>query len=710
MKKYHKIHTLQHDQTDCGVACLKSVLRFHGADASLEKLRELSGTSIQGTTLRGLQEAAGKKGLEAEGFEVDNLAEFKAEATFPCILHITLDHLEHYVVCYKADTSGYLIGDPAKGVELWSEEQLLGVWRTRAMLNLKPTEALELTTAEKKRQVVWFLGLVREDIPLLASSSAMGVVIAALGLTSAYFTQKLIDDFLPNQQITKILAGLALLLVLLIVRSAINYVRTLLLLRQSRDFNNRTAGHFYDTLLLLPKAFFDTRKTGDLITRMNDTRRIQGTILLLTNIAVIDLLVIVVSLGVIFSYSPIPGLICLAALPLFAGLAYRFTSPVALQQKEMMAAYGLTESNYIDTIKGISVIKSNGKEKMFSETTRGIYTFFQEKVYELGQMGNRYSTMGDLINTMILLSLIGACSLLVIQNKMKTGELMAVISIAGGFMASAARLANTNIQVQEAKVAFDRMFEFTDTKTEGLPSTEVHEPATIESITLAGISFRFPGRSQLLRNVSLTLRKGHITMLSGEVGRGKSVILNIIQRFYLPETGEITVNEKYNALEVPIADWRRKISVVEQEVKIFNSLLIHNISLGENLEGVPEFCRQWGFEAFFNELPQGLLTKVGEDGLKLSGGQKQLVALARALYKNSEVLLLDEPTASMDGKTTTFVMNLLAKIKKDKLILMVAHREDTIRAIADDIHILYEGETLRAEDSTNEIPLATHPI
>ncbi len=531
-----------------------------------------------------------------------------------------------------------------------------------------------------------------------------------MGLTSAYFTQKLIDDFLPNQQITKILAGLVLLLFLLVVRSAINYVRTLLLLRQSRDFNNRTAGRFYDTLLLLPKTFFDTRKTGDLITRMNDTRRIQGTILLLTNTAVIDLLIILVSLGVVFSYSPVPGLICLAALPLFAGLAYHFTSPVAIQQKEMMGAYGLTESNYIDSISGISVIKSNGKENMFSEITRGIYSFFQEKVYQLGQTGNRYGMLGDLINTVVLLSLIGACSLLVIQNKMKTGELMAVVSIAGGFVASAARLTNTNIQVQEAKVAFDRMFEFTDSRTEDLISPNEQGFPTVESITLSGISFRFPGRSQLLRNVSLTLRKGHITVLSGEVGRGKSVILNIIQRFYLPETGEITVNEKYNALEILLADWRRKISVVEQEVKIFNGLLIHNISMGDNLEGIPEFCRNWGFEAFFNELPQGLLTKVGEDGLKLSGGQKQLVALARALYKNSEVLLLDEPTASMDRKTSAFVIDLLGKIKNDRLILMISHREDMTRAIDDEVYTLHEGETFKNESFSGEMVPAVHPI
>lgn len=455
MKKYHKIHTLQHDQTDCGVACLKSVLRYHGGDASLEKLRELSGTNTQGTTLLGLQQAAHQKGLEAEAFEVDNLEEFKTDAEFPCIFHVLIDgRLQHYIVCYKADDNGYLIGDPAKGVELWTEQQLLGVWQSRIMLNLKATPALEPQKVERKRRVQWFLGLIKDDVPILSSSAAMGIVIAALGLTSAYFTQKLIDDFLPNQQTAKILAGLGLLLILLLVRSGINYVRTVLLLRQSRDFNNRTAGRFYDTLLYLPKPFFDNRKTGDLITRMNDTRRIQGTILMLTNTAMIDLLVIVVSLGFVFSYSWLLGVIGLLSVPLYSLLVMRFTRPIISGQKEVMGAYGLTESNYIDTITGVGIIKAYSKESVFSALTRTTYTAFQNEAFSLGMLGNRYGTLAEVFSTLLLLSILGVSSYMVIDGKIKTGEMMTVVTIAGGVIASIARLANTNIQVQEAVGGF----------------------------------------------------------------------------------------------------------------------------------------------------------------------------------------------------------------------------------------------------------------
>jgi ABC-type bacteriocin/lantibiotic exporter with double-glycine peptidase domain len=682
MKKIQKSHTLQHDQTDCGVACLKSILRFYGSDASLEKLRELSGTNTQGTTLLGLQQAAHEKGLEAEAFEVDNLEEFKTDADFPCIFHVLMDgRLQHYVVCYKADDSGYLIGDPAKGVELWTEQQLLEVWQSRIMLNLKVTPKLELQKAERKRRINWFLNLVKEDVPLLGSSAAMGIVIAALGLTTAYFTQKLIDDFLPNQQTTKILAGLALLLVLLLVRSGINYVRTVLLLRQSRDFNNRTAGRFYDTLLYLPKPFFDNRKTGDLITRMNDTRRIQGTILMLTNTAMIDLLVIVVSLGFVFSYSWILGLIGLLSVPLYSLLVMLFTRPIISGQKEVMGAYGLTESNYIDTITGVGIIKAYSKESVFSALTRNTYAIFQDRAFSLGMLGNRYGTLAEIFSTLLLLSILGVSSYMVVDGKIKTGEMMAVVTIAGGVIASIARLANTNIQVQEAVVAFERMFEFTDTKSEDYTIKGYNLPDKIETITLEGISFRFAGRKSLLENVNLTLNRGEFTVLKGEVGSGKSVLLNIIQRFYFPESGNITINNNQDVSSFSLTDWRGRIGLVEQDVKIFNGLLLDNITLGDpvqNPELFIELLRNLGLESFLSELPAGLSTVIGESGVKLSGGQKQLVALARALYKNPEILLLDEPTAALDDNTANYILSVLNKIKQDKIILMITHLKTTI--------------------------------
>ena len=133
----------QQGESDCGVACLLSVIRFHGGDASLERLRELSGTSIQGTSLLGLQQAANAMHIDAEAFEVEDLEVFKREAKFPCILHVVLDEkLEHYVLAHKPPEGGvFSIFDPANGFETWSEEKLLSVWKSKAVLMLNPSSS-----------------------------------------------------------------------------------------------------------------------------------------------------------------------------------------------------------------------------------------------------------------------------------------------------------------------------------------------------------------------------------------------------------------------------------------------------------------------------------------------------------------------------------------------------------------------------------------
>ncbi len=185
----------------------------------------------------------------------------------------------------------------------------------------------------------------------------------------------------------------------------------------------------------------------------------------------------------------------------------------------------------------------------------------------------------------------------------------------------------------------------------------------------------------------------------GEVGSGKSILLQILQKFQDFEEGEIFVNDTLDFKEISPNIWRENIGVVPQEIKIFNSTLIENIILGDVLtegEKAIAFCQKMGFDQFFGTLPQNYLTIVGEEGINLSGGQKQLVALARALYRQPSLLLLDEATSAMDSKTETFVLDLLEKLKPDLGILMVTHRSNVAQK-ADKVYRLVEGKAINQQ-------------
>jgi len=273
---------------------------------------------------------------------------------------------------------------------------------------------------------------------------------------------------------------------------------------------------------------------------------------------------------------------------------------------------------------------------------------------------------------------------------MLLGELMAILGISGSLLPSIASLALITIPINEAKVAFNRMYEFASVEKE----KEGHLAlANFESLEIKNLSFRFAGRSQLLKNIDITANKNECIALVGESGSGKSTIGQLLQKFYQPESGTITINNSLSLSEIKTHDWRNILGIVPQDVTIFSGNVFDNILLGfeDSIENILKFCQDFGFEDFINSLPQGFATILGEEGINLSGGQKQVVALMRVLYKKPKILLLDEFTSAMDRKTEMFVLNLLNKLKSELTIIFISHRLHSLPKIADKIYVLENG-------------------
>ncbi|MDG1146504.1 MAG: cysteine peptidase family C39 domain-containing protein, partial [Flavobacteriales bacterium] len=274
MKKAFKSFTLQHDQSDCGVACLLSVVKFYSGSNTLENLRDLSGTDTQGTTLLGLYQAANKIGFNASGCEADVTSLINHKR--PVILHVIIDgKLNHYVVFYGYKNQKFIIGDPAKGIVYYTKEELLEVWKERKCLTLKVNSNFKQVKEVSRAKKIFLINLIKEDYPLLVVSLLFGILISILGMVMAVFSQQLIDHILPSKNSTILITSIVLVTFLLLVRIAFEALRQQILLRQSKDFNNRIIHSFYKTLLYLSKSFFDSRKIGELVARLNDTGRIQ---------------------------------------------------------------------------------------------------------------------------------------------------------------------------------------------------------------------------------------------------------------------------------------------------------------------------------------------------------------------------------------------------------------------------------------------------
>jgi len=224
-------------------------------------------------------------------------------------------------------------------------------------------------------------------------------------------------------------------------------------------------------------------------------------------------------------------------------------------------------------------------------------------------------------------------------------------------------------------------------------------------VSLEKISFRFPGQKLFLSDISLVVEKGKLVALVGESGSGKSTLINILMRFYLPESGLIRVNDTIETFRITLEKWHHSIGLIPQEIHLFNGTVLENIIPDpdeEKLGRLVKMTLDYGLESFVNSLPLGFATMTGEDGVKLSGGQKQIIAFMRALINEPEILLIDEGTSGMDRDTEALIINLLTKIKGEIGILLVTHRINLIKRLCDRIYIL-ENRTIMESGTHNEL-------
>jgi ATP-binding cassette subfamily B protein len=450
----------------------------------------------------------------------------------------------------------------------------------------------------------------------------------------------------------------------------------------------------------LPQPFFDSSRTGDFVARLNDTARIQRVISHLVSATLIDSLVVIVSLVVLFGYSVSVALVCVSALPVFFLLVSLFNRPVMRQQKAVMGHYAGTEANFISTLQGVDTIKGFNLQTEFVRKNESMYGAYQYSMLNLGSVQARLGFWANTFSVCFMTGVLLYGSFEVAAGRMQVGALVAVLTLCGTLLPAIASLALVSIQVSEAKVAFNRMFEFA-----GLDTEPVDEPVqgtpSIHAISIRDLSFQYPGRLPLLRELNIEFIKGMMVAVMGENGSGKSTFARVLHRQYALSGGEMLINHASPVSSISLDTWRKACMLVPQHLHIFNGSVLENIGFSDAVnkpEQVIRFLMENGFAPFLDQLPQSVFTLVGEEGLNLSGGQRQLIGIARALYARPDVLILDESTAAMDRDSERFVLKLLSRLKKDMIIILITHRLHVLRQFCDRIYILDKGKVSSAGD------------
>lgn len=703
----------QSDQKDCGPTCLRIIAKYYGKIISLQQLRNISETTREGSSLLGLSEAAEKLGFRCLGIQVDFLT-LREEVPFPCIIHWNKNH---FVVIYKIDKKGKVyISDPSYGLISYNQEDFIRHWigenatsttEEGIALLIEPTPTFLSSEFEEdiNKVSIKFLFKYLFIYKPLVLQLVIGLVAGSiLSLIFPFLTQSIVDIGIQNQDINFIYLVLISQISLFLGRMGIEIIRNWILLHLSTRINISIVSDFFIKLMNLPISFFDTRMTGDIMQRINDHHRIEqlltnsslNTLFSIINILIYSVILFVYNYQLFLVYF-------IGAVVYVLWISFFMKKRRELDYKRFFQI-SQEQSTIIELVNGMQEIKMHNSERQ----KRWKWEFLQVKLFKLKIKSldlEQWQSIGsNVINQMkdILVSFLSAK--LVLKGDLTLGMMLSIQYIIGQLNSPLIQLIDFIRQYQNAHISLERLGEIHNKEDESSNFSQYISEIPKKDIDIRNLSFRYIGKeSPVFENLSLTIPYQKITAIVGTSGSGKTTLLKLLLKFYDPTEGEIKIGNT-NLKNISPKMWRDACGVVMQDGYIFNDTIAENIAIGENninknkLRKAVEIAN---IKDFIEGLPLSYNTKIGNEGVGISGGQKQRLFIARAVYKEPKYIFFDEATSALDANNEKIIMENLKLFFEGKTVVIIAHRLSTVKN-ADKIIVLDNGKVVE-EGSHNEL-------
>lgn len=699
-------HYIQPNKMDCGPTCLRIIARHYGKSFSLSYLRQLTYTSRAGSSLLGISKAAEDIGFHTLAVKI-SFPRLLEEAPLPVIVHW---NQEHFVVVYKISKNKVHVSDPANGLLSYSHAEFLRHWtgsqndETQGIaLLLDPTPAFhDLVIPESEEEKIDTRGFLTHY--LKPHSRLMSQVLLSLAAGSVlqlivpFLTQNIVDTGIYKKDLGFIWLVLIAQLMLTLGQMALDVMRGWMLLHISSRMNLSLISDFFIKLMRLPIRYFDTRLTGDLMQRINDHHRIEAFLTNTTLNAVFSLFTLVLYGIVLAFYNMVLFGVFLAGSVLYVSWVFFFLKRREKLDYKRFQQAGATNSKVFELIGGMQEIKLHNAEQQ----KRWGWERIQVKLYRISMQAlaleQTQSTGSRIINEVknIFITIIAAR--LVIGGDLTLGEMLAISYIIGQLNAPVLQIVTVVTAWQDARISLDRLTEIHRKEEERPLAGAAAAPAAYpvpadHTLVLDRVSFGYdPLTGNVLHDLSLVIPAGKVTAIVGSSGSGKTTLLKLLMRFYEPVGGRISVGGT-DLRNTDLYDWREKCGVVMQEGFIFNDTISGNIAVGEDVPDWHRLSQAAGIAnilEFVESLPLGFNTKIGQEGTGISTGQKQRILIARAVYKNPEIIFFDEATSALDANNETVIMDKLKNFYQGRTVVVIAHRLSTVRD-ADNIVVLEQG-------------------
>lgn len=700
---------VQQDKMDCGAACLRMMIAYYGGKSHLRDLHRISNTNKIGSSLRNLYDASIVAGFKAKAVKA-SWCELSTLALLPCIIH--WNH-NHFVIVYEIKKRWgkhvVCIADPAcPSVLEYKLDDFLEHWlkgydenennssRKGIVLMLEPAKSFSFD--EKKEPAQSFKKIIGHY--LRSYWKYFLLIVLALLATSLinliipFTTQLLVDKGIGQSNVSLLRVILVFQFCLICGQMTIQLSQSWLMLHLTTRISISFVSDFIAKLMRLPMSFYDSKKLGDIIMRIQDTSRIQSFLTETLLSMLLSLLTFVVYGFMIGGYKSEILVTFLVGGSLYVVWVLFFLKVRKKLDYQKFQCASENQSTVVQLINSMQDIKLNGCEdekrwgwekvqvKLFSVSIKSL------NLQQLQGIGGMFIDQSK--NLMI--SYLAARY--IITGEMTLGMMTSLSYIVGQLNVPLQRLILFIQEVQDSKISSDRLNDIYCMPDEETNESGIDMIPKDASIEMNNVSFSYGNNNSkpILSNISIRIPPNRITAIVGSSGSGKTTLIKLLLGFYKPSNGIITLSGK-NLIDFKLDSWRKACGAVMQDSYLFNDTIRNNIIIVDNNYSQGRFdyaVRMATVDDFIDRLPLGYDTKVGNEGHPLSSGQKQRILIARAIYKDCNYLFLDEATNSLDSTNELIIHNNITNLSQRKTIVIVAHRLSTVKN-ADNIVVIKDG-------------------
>ena len=654
---------------DCGPTCLAAVAAWHGCHIPISRARDYCSTDREGTNLAGIIEGAERIGFSSDALK--STVEGLLEIDHPSIAHTVRDGLFHFVVILKASPKMIKVMDPAEGkVRSMRLQEFLKTW-TGVVIQLRPIGLVRSAHISTNRKLIQNLSPFGLALFLLL---VIAIVYTISGFATAFYVRELIDKVITTKSekmLTRI-SGIVLMIfgVQVLMAVAKNYIA----LRIGLSIDRQLFAEYFRNLFSIPLRVFRSFSTGELIQRFTDTINIR-VFLTQTGISLlINLMIVLLSVAAMAVMNWQLSLIMIAALPVY-WIIYIVTNSLNKRYiRPLMQNAAKFENFLVESIHLVPTIRALGVTEQISQSAGAVHQRLIDSLRATGLVQIYSSSLTDGISKIFVILLLWTGTTMVLEQHLTLGELMSFYALAAYFTGPVLGLVGLNKEYQAARIATDRLGDIAGDNEVQIRNT-IHRSISRPGVYFSEVNFRYGSGLPVLQNFNAQIPGGLTTVITGPSGSGKSTLGILMEGGYTPQQGSIYIA----GIELKtISNLSQFVHRVPQKVDIFKGSVIYNIAPGikdPDVERINELISTLGLNPLVKKLPSGLHTMLDFDGRSLSGGEVQRIGIARALYADPELLILDEPTSELDSESSRLVLEAISKLQeRERTVVVITHQ------------------------------------